>query len=214
MRRQSTTLTGRRGVRRVAAAIVAVLVLLVLLVTGTAPAAAHTDLVGSTPGPGDTVSPDTNRLVLVFGGPVAEGSSQVVVLDDHGLDAVDGSAAVSGQTLEVPLRLQRSGRHEVTYRVVSEDGHAIVGTYEFDVRSAASGTAPSTPPPSGPPEITAGAGTEQTGSGLPPALWAVGGIAVLVLGLVLARTASRSAQGHPATLGGADEGVRVHAGEG
>jgi len=107
----------------------------VALVTTAATAHAHSELVGSTPQPGATVGRRTDRLVLVFGEPVDPTTAQVVVEDLQGHDAVVGRPVVTGGSVEVPLHLVRSGAHRATYRVVSADGHPVVGEVRFAVRA-------------------------------------------------------------------------------
>jgi methionine-rich copper-binding protein CopC len=128
--------TQPRRHRSVVTRLPAVLLLATLLAVAAPFAAhAHTDLVGSTPRAGDTVAMGTGRLVLVFGDDLA-GSAQVAVRDADEVDVAGGGTSVRGDTVEVPLDLQRSGRHVVTYRVVSADGHVVVGEFAFEVARA------------------------------------------------------------------------------
>ncbi|VXB16518.1 copper resistance CopC family protein [Nocardioides sp. AX2bis] len=151
-----------------------VLLLAALLLGVAAPALAHSDLVGSTPRDGDAVLIGTDRLVLVFADDLLPGSEQVVVQDPAGADVVAGPASVTGETLEVRIDLTRSGRHLATYRVLSADGHAVVGELTFDV--AGSGAVRSAVVP---------VATEPPGDGpLPPPVWWLVGAAV-VSGVVL-----------------------------
>lgn len=100
-------------------------------------AEAHTDLAGSTPSPGDTVSVTTERLVLVFNDTLTADAGQVVVRDESGADVAAGGPVISGGTVEVAMGLVMSGRHEVAYRVTGSDGHPVVGDFVFDVAEAA-----------------------------------------------------------------------------
>ena len=94
------------------------------VILGAGPAAAHTELVGATLGPGAVVrGPATDPLV-------AEGT-QVLVRDARGADLA-GDPAVSGLQARVPLDgLARPGSYKVTYRVVGVDGHPVTGSYSF-----------------------------------------------------------------------------------
>lgn len=138
-----------------------------------APVHAHTDLVGSTPRPGDTVSMRTDQLVLVFGEALA-GPGQVTARDADDHDVVTGRSSVTGDTLEVPLDLRRAGRHVVTYRVVAADGHVVVGEFDFVVFS---------PPPRAQSEVREDGGAAdsvasrddgRSGTNLPPTAAEVG----------------------------------------
>lgn len=157
----------------------ALLVVLALLLTVPSPALAHSDLVGSTPRDGDTVSLRTDRLVLVFGDDLLPGSEQVVVRDAAGEDVVAGTPSVTGGTLEVPLDLSAPGPHLVTYRVLSGDGHAVVGELSFDVVGTGAPAVAVTP-----------AVAEASGGPLGSPIWwlagavgAVGAVALLRRGL-------------------------------
>lgn len=151
-------------------------VILALLLTVPSPALAHSDLVGSTPRDGDTVALRTDRLVLVFGDEILPGSEQVVVRDPAGHDAVAGRPSVTGGALDVPIDLLVPGRHQVTYRVLSDDGHAVVGELSFDVAG-----------PGGPAVAVTPAVTEATGGTLVPPIWWLAGAGAAVGGLVLLR---------------------------
>lgn len=180
----------RRVVRRALAACSAVALLLIL--TGwSSPAHAHTELVASSPAQDDVVGIDTEHLVLVFSDTVATGSSQVVVLDEAESDAVVGAPVVTGSTVEVPLDLRSRGRHDVTYRVVSTDGHALVGDFEFTVGSGGSGditTAAQTG--SRAPGAAVRAPPTTVGPQVPGVVW-VGGIGLVVLCLVAVQALRR-----------------------
>ena len=168
------------------AALVGLLVVLHVLVAGPAPAQAHTGLVGSSPRDGDTVSLRTDRLQLVFGEDLLPGSGQVVVRAVDGTDAATGSRpAVAGRLLEAPLDLRVTGPHVVTYRVVSVDGHAVVGEIEFEVAPAATG-------PGGGSAADTTAATRPDQDGLvPPVRWALVVVAALGAGAVLLSAARR-----------------------
>ena len=60
-----------------------------------------------------------------------------------------GRPSVSGPTVTQPLGALRDGSYAVTYRVVSEDGHAVSGRASFSVYlDRASTPASATPSPS------------------------------------------------------------------
>ncbi len=168
-----------------------VYLVLVLLVLLPAPAQAHTDLVGSTPRDGDTVSVATDRLVLVFGEDLVSG--RVVVRDPEDLDVVAGSGpaagGVVGSTLEVPLDLRTTGRHVATYRVVAADGDTVVGEISFEVTDrtdAGAGPAPAGSP--GPLAEAAAAGLPVSSDDdalVPPVRWLLGAVSVLGAVVVL-----------------------------
>lgn len=154
----------------------ALLIILTLLLAVPSPALAHSDLVGSTPRDGDSVSLRTDRLVLVFADDLLPGSEQVVVRDPAGEDVVAGTPSVTGGTLEVPIHLPTPGLHLVTYRVLSGDGHAVVGELSFDVTG-----------PGGPAVAVTPAVTEATGGTPVPPIWWLVGAGAAIGGVVLLR---------------------------
>lgn len=172
----------RSSARVALTAVVTVVALMFPL--GSTPSEAHTDLVASAPRAGETVGTATERVVLTFGLELTPGSAQVVVLDPRGVDAVTGAPSMSGASLEVPVRLGRPGRHEVTYRALASDGHVVVGELAFEVAARGAGTgAPAGPapaPPSAPPSAAGSAG----GGSPVPLRWGVG-VAFLVLLVLL-----------------------------
>lgn len=187
--------------------LLAVLALLVTGGLGAAPtAAAHTDLVSSTPAAGAEVERPPQAVALTF--------TDVVVGEFASLSlAVDGGAArpltITGGDREsdtVTARLPTeaaAGTWSVGYRVTSADGHPIQGAVAFEV------TAPPSPAatPVSPPEATApgpvadatpaaapvtavpasGAGA---GAGALPVL-AAGFLMVLLIGLYVVRGSRR-----------------------
>lgn len=169
-------------------------------------AGAHTDLAGSTPSPGDTVSMETQRLVLVFTDTLTTDAGQVVVRDESGANVAAGSPAINGDTLEVALRLVMSGHHEVAYRVTGSDGHPVVGDFFFDVAE----DAVADEEPSRPLESTAAAAVpdpvaaatpaaappEREASSLTP--WLLGAASLIALiALVLLVRRAAPPLGHP-----------------
>ncbi|WP_051706154.1 copper resistance CopC family protein [Nocardioides aequoreus] len=194
------------------------LLLAVLLAVWPAPARAHSDLVGSTPRAGDTVALGTERLVLVFSDPLVPGQAQVLVRDAAGRDVSTGRPALDGPSVEVPLRLQRPGRHAVTYRVLSADGHTVVGELAFSVRApadapASAGPAPGTTSGSAPSGQDVGAGTTAVpvvpevalpaqsveDTWVPSPLWWLAALSGLAVAAALLRRLRSSSAPHPGT---------------
>lgn len=142
----------RRTVRRLGA--VAALVLALGALTA-APALAHTRLVDSTPGKGESAESVT-EVKLVFSDEIR--LAKVVVTDARKKTYQSGEAERSGTTvtqrLTGPLP---AGTYTVAYRVVGEDGHPIEGS---DLTFTATGGETAAPAPS---EGAAGA-EEQPGA--------------------------------------------------
>lgn len=126
-------------------------------------AAAHADVVSSTPASGGSITEPPNQIVLEFSAPVIARLSEVVVRDAEGVvhEADRLSAVGEGQLVAVVDPTGPDGVWMVDYRVVSVDGHATEGTFGFAVDSS------STPP--------AGAATG------PPVRWLIAGLAALMV---------------------------------
>lgn len=101
------------------------------------PASAHNYLVSTTPAADSTVSEQPGSLVLttnddllVLGNDGAAAALRVVGPD--GLYYGDGCVSVVGPAATMPLELGPAGAYEVTWQVVSTDGHPVSGQYVFD----------------------------------------------------------------------------------
>ena len=156
---------------------VAVLVGVLVLVTA-GHAAAHNELVGSTPADGATVAAAPAEIALEFDQPVQTQFGQIAVLD-----------AIGGHHEQCEPHQLAQGAYQISYRVASADGHPISGTLTFTVAAAAPTPSTQTASPSphkGHPTPSAAAATiEQTGN--TSALFAVAGgvVAAAVMGAVL-----------------------------
>lgn len=127
--------------RRVRAAAAAVLVLAFTVLVPVSPAAAHTSLVTSAPVGGASVSMSVDRVVLTFSEELLAGAAAVTVTDASGADVTAASTGVAGAIMDVGVSLVAAGRHEVSYRVVGQDGHVATGTYWFTVVEGGAPTA-------------------------------------------------------------------------
>ncbi|WP_206680007.1 MULTISPECIES: copper resistance CopC family protein [Aeromicrobium] len=95
------------------------------------PARAHTSLISSDPTDGARLEAVPERVVLTFTENLREPSEVGVSVDGKAVDAevqVDGPRVVVTPSSEAP-----DGAYEVNYRVVSVDGHPIIGTTRFTV---------------------------------------------------------------------------------
>lgn len=92
---------------------------------------AHTELVSSTPAQGDAVPLQLDRVVLTFSTDLIAAGAAIVVRGPKGREAAVHDIGNLGNTVDAQLTLQTPGRHTLTYRVVGQDGHAIVGEFSF-----------------------------------------------------------------------------------
>lgn len=201
-----------RHLLRVAGAVVAVAALTALPAL---PAQAHDSLSSSSPASGATVTTAPHAVTLGFEEAVLD-SADATVLIVTGPDAATrhfetGCVRIDGSTVSAPVALGADGRYTVTWRVVSDDGHPVTGSFGFTLHRAGGGT-PSAGSASGPACGRAGGGTESATSGgagsasaLSPAVWVligVGGglvllllIALIVVAVVLSRRPAKAEAG-------------------
>lgn len=131
----------RRGSRTAFVAAAAATLVFLPLATS-APASAHDQLVASDPAADSTVEVLPDELTLVFSGELIDAGdgTAVEVLSPAG-DDVAGAPELSGTDVTVPLTGGGAGEYEVTWRVVSNDGHPIDGTFSFAAETASAADA-------------------------------------------------------------------------
>ena len=179
----------------------------------------HSRLLGSTPQDGSSV-PSASRVVLTFNEDVNPDFVKVAVKGPNGLEA-RGAPAVDAREVTQDLAQDLpAGKHAVTYRVVSTDGHPVSGTVTFTTtQAAASASTGPSPSPSASataadggsvvasPAPSAAPASGDSGSGSVPWL-VVGAVAVLVvLGLGAAWRSMGGGRTVVETDGGDDRGT-------
>jgi copper resistance protein C len=129
----------RARARTTGAAVAAGLV----LALAAAPAYAHDELKSSNPADGATLAQPPAQVVLTFTeAPVALGV-QVVVTGPKGPVAA-GAPRLDGVDVVQDVQPQApAGRYTVEWRVASDDGHLVSGTFGFTAQAAAAGGTPS-----------------------------------------------------------------------
>lgn len=162
-----------------------------------APAGAHTDFVRSDPEDGATLDDMPSRLLLEFSDEMDPRLSTVTLRLGTGagtsLELTSGagpsilSATVPG-SLAIPITGET--RWTVTFRVVSRDGHPVVGSTRFSVRAPQAEPPTSSAPADDPPGAEADrgpAGTTEAGSDSEPGrtVWAIAALGVGALLLVI-----------------------------
>ncbi len=101
---------------------------------------AHSELVSSTPQRDEILVALPRQVLLTFNENLMEmGASEgnvVVVKDQQGMQIDDGLSQVTGSGIAVGLIDKgQIGLMQVSYRVVSEDGHVVTGDFSFTVNS-------------------------------------------------------------------------------
>lgn len=164
-------------------------------------AAAHSVLLSTDPEDGATLDESPDQVVLTFNEDVNQSFASVAVTSgDDRTNLVVGDPVVEGPAVTVALDGLADGSYTVGFRVTSADGHVISGSSGFTVAagageaadSAAEATDAAAAPgasPTADPGATAQDADEQdaetseeASSGIDPALWVVGGLALLLIG--------------------------------
>lgn len=105
----------------------------------TLPALAHAQLVDASPKANQTMSASPSEFRLFFSdelidlGPV---SNWLKVENAQGVVVSTDSVLNGNQVSAKPTQALKPGKYQLTWRVLSEDGHPIQGNYEFTVTSA------------------------------------------------------------------------------
>src|ERR1700710_962690 len=87
------------------------------------PAMAHAFLQTASPAAGENLHASPPRVMLHLSEPLEPAFSSVKVTDASGADMSDGSVAVKGGEMDLPLRKLPPGRYRVVWHAVSVDTH-------------------------------------------------------------------------------------------
>jgi methionine-rich copper-binding protein CopC len=124
---------------------VALFTLLLTLVAS--PAAAHTDVVSTTPSANESLTEAPTQVTITTREAVRELGSAIVVTGPSGARVDDGSTEIDGNVTLVGLSaLSEFGTYTVDYRLLASDGHPIEGTFSFDLAEGGSTVSPSPSP--------------------------------------------------------------------
>jgi methionine-rich copper-binding protein CopC len=115
--------------------------IIAVLAISSHPALAHTELVKSLPSADKTISVMPTSVKLTFGEKllIISGSSKqsnsITVRSPSGKTVSTGKVQVTKNIATVNLlKLKESGRYQVTFRVVAEDGHVLKDSFKFEFR--------------------------------------------------------------------------------
>jgi copper transport protein len=141
------------------------------------PAAAHAELVSTTPANGDQLTSPPTEIQMTFTESVNLVDDGIRLVDHVGATVPAPKPTVDAQTVTWPMPVDLAeGPYVVTWRVVSSDGHPISGAFSFGVGTAAAAV----------PGLSTGRGTSDTASGAvattPTAPWPV--VAIRMVGYV------------------------------
>lgn len=117
-----------------------------LLVLGTTlPAAAHDQLIASTPEEGAALSEAPPQIELEYNAEIIDATSAIIIQDDGGQTVHQAEPTVDGRFVRAPFPALAAGAYRLNWSVVSSDGHRIEGTIAFTLADgAAQGPAEST----------------------------------------------------------------------
>jgi methionine-rich copper-binding protein CopC len=104
------------------------------------PAAAHTDLVSTSPAAGSDVLAAQESISLTFSEPPLVDGAAIVVMTAEG-DILDSPApALNGASLSIPWPADlTTGKVTVQWRATAQDGHVESGEFVFNYTAAAEG---------------------------------------------------------------------------
>jgi copper resistance protein C len=112
-----------------------VLVAVGLLVVSVGSAAAHSELVSSSPADGARLVTAPATVELTFNEPVSDVGLQVVARGPVGIVELPPAQVVGTQVITEWPQSAPPGEYVVSYRVVSADGHPIDGTLAMTIES-------------------------------------------------------------------------------
>jgi len=99
---------------------------------------AHSSLVSATPAQNAVLSEFPTKIVLEFNENLLQlgdaNPNKVEVRNSMG-DLLSSASVVSGTKISAPLQITGNDEYQVSYRVVSGDGHVIEDNYTFKVES-------------------------------------------------------------------------------
>ncbi|MEF2978738.1 copper resistance CopC family protein [Subtercola sp. YIM 133946] len=199
---------GRRG-PKVLASILGVGLAAALALVPVTSASAHDYWVDSNPEPDSTVTAPLSTVTVTFNDVILDltGDGASAVVEVTGPDGASthfetGCPTILGRTVSAPVDLGAAGKYQVSWQIVSSDGHPVSNSISFTY-APAEGTAatPSAGSASGPAcgsavgsTSVAALPTQTAGSGVDPwlILGIAGGIVVLAIaGVVLVLVLSR-----------------------
>lgn len=126
---------------RVAGGLGALLLATAMVLVGAAgPAAAHTSFVQSFPEADAAIVAPVTEVWLEFETPLVAEQSEVVVTGPDGSSKVVGKPTVTGNVIRAQVPpMTEVGDYQVSYRIVSLDGHLLDGEYGFSIQAGAAG---------------------------------------------------------------------------
>jgi len=153
----ASTRTRRRAPRALGSLTASLLTAGALVVAGAGAAHAHDALLSTDPQDGATVPQAPATITLTFSEPALELGTTIVVRTPDGRDA---AAGLPPEIVDADVRQPvdgylPAGEYTVEWRVTSEDGHPVDGTFTFTAAAATGTRATPEPTPSATPSAAA-----------------------------------------------------------
>lgn len=157
-----------------------------LPIVGAGPVGAHAQLESSSPADGAVLTSPPTTVSFTFNEPLLPGSTTIAIVDASGAIVSTDPGAIDGPTISAPVTPLPAGAYQASYRVVSADGHPIMGAIAFTVTDAGAGPTASSLTPAASP--SAPSNGQTTAASMTPSVIAVAvALVLLVLGVVLLR---------------------------
>lgn len=173
-----------------------------LIIAASPPAAsAHADLESSSPADGSRLATIPARVILRFDEPVRiiDGGTKVVSTAGARADTGEPAGGDGGRSVIISLDPglgSRPATYLVSYRIVSADGHIVVGSIRFGVAQNPATVGRAAQTGAGPPGVVAAIGAGLSYAGV------VGSVGCLAAAFLLWPAGLRSARLRPAIIGG------------
>jgi copper resistance protein C len=176
---------GQQPPSRTRRILLVLVVAVVTLVFAAGPAAAHTELISTTPADQQTVGRTPAVVVLIFDESLLAMGTQVVVTGPQGPVQI-GTPDVAETRVSQNLQGGPAGHYTVAWRVTAADGHPLSGTFTFTTAAAGNGAAATL-------ELDEGRNSAETtaSTGRSTWMWLLGGIAFLAVVVALTRKLTR-----------------------
>lgn len=152
------------------------------------PALAHSELIASSPDDGEVLVTAPSAIVLTFAEDVLPEGSGIVVSGPDGkrYDIAD-SLDVSGTEASISLKpATAEGRYDVSYRIVSADGHVASGALTYSVGGVEAAGGPSATASESPTPTPASSTGEPDDGGSVVWVLGLGAIGIVLIAAMIA----------------------------
>ena len=169
-----------------------VLVMVASVVLPSGSAQAHARLVSTNPADGAVLTALPDSVTFTFNENILEGSTAIAFVDELGAVIDSSPGTLMGPSITAPWPQQASqGSIQVSYRVVSADGHPVMGSITVTL----AGTSPSEPGTATPEPLPESIPSTTSSFPLPLSLAIAVAVMIAIGALILRITHQRRRQG-------------------